>query len=160
MCLRLSPGRRRVCEIDAPVWIFNLLHRAFDTEWMWNRLFIFLCLCWMWDCLSISISVVRDFFLIPVFLYRTFDTGWMWSCLFISLCHCLCVSICLCLFWFCLHRAFNTGWIRDRLFIFFVFVVCVFICLFFIFTFASNALCSMSNGRCDIKAEKKRRIRK
>ena len=62
MCLRLSPGRRRVCEIDAPVWIFNLLHRAFDTEWMWNRLFIFLCLCWMWDCLSISISVVRDFF--------------------------------------------------------------------------------------------------
>ena len=41
MCLRLSPGRRRVCEIDAPVWIFNLLHRAFDTSWMWHRLFIF-----------------------------------------------------------------------------------------------------------------------
>ena len=34
MCLKLSLGRRRVCEIDAPVWIFNLLHRAFDNGWM------------------------------------------------------------------------------------------------------------------------------
>ena len=24
MCLRLSPGRRRVCQIDAPVWILSL----------------------------------------------------------------------------------------------------------------------------------------
>ena len=69
MCLRLSPGRRPVCEIDAPVWIFNLLHRAFDTEWMWNRLFIFLCLCWMWDCISICLCLCCLYFLCLFFLF-------------------------------------------------------------------------------------------
>ena len=76
MCLRLSPGRRRVCEIDAPVWIFNLLHRAFDTGWMWNRLFIFLCLCFL---------CFLSFFLNWVCLHRAFEAGWMWCgmvCLF------------------------------------------------------------------------------